>query len=142
MRSRRAYRDGVAAMATARSPRHPQRHARPLPLAAHVSRQEHAPTRPDGWFNQPLGLAEPAAEHRTAGHARRDSLADHRELEVRKGPVPRDPGRVARGTSSCCRVPIGTISAATVTITVPLLVLVVIFQKRIVAGLTAGALKG
>jgi ABC-type maltose transport system permease subunit len=36
----------------------------------------------------------------------------------------------------------GTISAATVTITVPLIVLVVIFQKRIVAGLTAGALKG
>jgi len=36
----------------------------------------------------------------------------------------------------------GTISAATVVITVPLIVLVVIFQKRIVAGLTAGAVKG
>src|SRR5204863_5109028 len=33
------------------------------------------------------------------------------------------------------QIPIGTISAATVTITVPLIVLVVIFQKRIVAGL-------
>jgi multiple sugar transport system permease protein len=40
------------------------------------------------------------------------------------------------------QIPIGTISAATVVITVPLIVLVVIFQKRIVAGLTAGALKG
>jgi multiple sugar transport system permease protein len=40
------------------------------------------------------------------------------------------------------QIPIGTISAATVTITVPLIVLVVIFQKRIVAGLTAGAVKG
>ena len=40
------------------------------------------------------------------------------------------------------QVPIGTISAALVTITVPLIVLVVIFQKRIVAGLTAGAVKG
>lgn len=40
------------------------------------------------------------------------------------------------------QVPIGTISAALVTITIPLIVLVVIFQKRIVAGLTAGALKG
>jgi trehalose/maltose transport system permease protein len=29
-----------------------------------------------------------------------------------------------------------------VTITIPLIVLVVIFQKRIVAGLTAGAVKG
>jgi multiple sugar transport system permease protein len=40
------------------------------------------------------------------------------------------------------QVPIGTISAATVTITVPLIILVVIFQRRIVAGLTAGAVKG
>jgi multiple sugar transport system permease protein len=39
-------------------------------------------------------------------------------------------------------VPIGTISAATVVITVPLIILCVIFQKRIVAGLTAGAVKG
>ena len=44
--------------------------------------------------------------------------------------------------SSQFQIPIGTISAATVTITVPLIVLVVIFQKRIVAGLTAGAVKG
>jgi trehalose/maltose transport system permease protein len=40
------------------------------------------------------------------------------------------------------QIPIGTISAATVTITIPLIILVVIFQKRIVAGLTAGAVKG
>jgi len=40
------------------------------------------------------------------------------------------------------QVPIGTISAALVTITAPLIILVVIFQKRIVAGLTAGAVKG
>jgi multiple sugar transport system permease protein len=40
------------------------------------------------------------------------------------------------------QIPIGTISAATIVITVPLIVLVVIFQKRIVAGLTAGAVKG
>jgi multiple sugar transport system permease protein len=39
-------------------------------------------------------------------------------------------------------VPLGTISAATVVITVPLIFLVVVFQKRIVAGLTAGAVKG
>jgi multiple sugar transport system permease protein len=40
------------------------------------------------------------------------------------------------------QIPLGTISAATVVITVSLIVLVVIFQKRIVAGLTAGAVKG
>jgi multiple sugar transport system permease protein len=39
-------------------------------------------------------------------------------------------------------VPLGTISAALVVVTVPLVVLVLIFQKRIVAGLTAGAVKG
>jgi multiple sugar transport system permease protein len=40
------------------------------------------------------------------------------------------------------QVPIGTISVALVTITFPLIILVVIFQKRIVAGLAAGAVKG
>jgi multiple sugar transport system permease protein len=40
------------------------------------------------------------------------------------------------------QIPLGTIAAATVTITVPLIILVIIFQKRIVAGLTAGAVKG
>lgn len=39
-------------------------------------------------------------------------------------------------------VPLGTISAASVVVTVPLIFLVLIFQKRIVAGLTAGAVKG
>jgi multiple sugar transport system permease protein len=39
-------------------------------------------------------------------------------------------------------VPLGTITAALVVVTVPLVVLVLIFQKRIVAGLTAGAVKG
>ena len=38
--------------------------------------------------------------------------------------------------------PLGTISAASVVVMIPLVVLVLIFQKRIVAGLTAGAVKG
>jgi multiple sugar transport system permease protein len=38
--------------------------------------------------------------------------------------------------------PIGTISAASVVISVPLILMVLFFQKRIVAGLTAGAVKG
>ena len=39
-------------------------------------------------------------------------------------------------------IPLGTISAASVVVTVPLIILVLLFQKRIVAGLTAGAVKG
>jgi multiple sugar transport system permease protein len=39
-------------------------------------------------------------------------------------------------------VPLGTISAASVVVTVPLIVLVLLFQRRIVSGLTAGAIKG
>jgi multiple sugar transport system permease protein len=39
-------------------------------------------------------------------------------------------------------VPLGTISAASVVVTVPLILLVVLFQRRIVSGLTSGAVKG
>lgn len=38
--------------------------------------------------------------------------------------------------------PIGAISAASLIVTIPLVILVLIFQKRIVSGLTAGAVKG
>ncbi len=39
-------------------------------------------------------------------------------------------------------IPYGSISAASVVISIPLIMLVLLFQKRIVAGLTAGAVKG
>lgn len=39
-------------------------------------------------------------------------------------------------------IPWGTIMAASVTVTVPLVILVLIFQRKIVAGLTAGGVKG
>jgi multiple sugar transport system permease protein len=39
-------------------------------------------------------------------------------------------------------VPLGTQSAASIIISIPLILLVLLFQKRIVAGLTAGAVKG
>lgn len=38
--------------------------------------------------------------------------------------------------------PFGEIMAAAVTVTIPLVILVLVFQKRIIAGLTAGAIKG
>jgi multiple sugar transport system permease protein len=44
--------------------------------------------------------------------------------------------------SSKFEIPLGTISAASVVITIPLVAAVIFFQKRIVAGLTAGAVKG
>lgn len=45
-------------------------------------------------------------------------------------------------TGSAFAVPWGQIMAATVIVTLPLLTLVLILQKRIIAGLTAGAVKG
>jgi len=39
-------------------------------------------------------------------------------------------------------VPIGDIAAAAVVVTIPVMLLVLLFQRRIVAGLTAGAVKG
>jgi multiple sugar transport system permease protein len=40
------------------------------------------------------------------------------------------------------QTPIGSIAAAAVVVTVPIIVIVLLFQRRIVAGLTAGAVKG
>ncbi len=40
------------------------------------------------------------------------------------------------------QIPFGEIMAASVVVTIPLIVLVLIFQRRIIAGLTAGAVKG
>ena len=45
-------------------------------------------------------------------------------------------------TGSGFEVPWGSIMAATVIVTVPIVILVLIFQRRILAGLTAGAVKG
>ena len=44
--------------------------------------------------------------------------------------------------NSAFELPWGRIMAASVIVTVPLIVLVLVFQRRIVAGLTAGAVKG
>jgi trehalose/maltose transport system permease protein len=39
-------------------------------------------------------------------------------------------------------IPWGKIMAASVVVTVPLIILVLVFQRKIVSGLTAGAVKG
>lgn len=44
--------------------------------------------------------------------------------------------------SSAFTVPTGSISAAAVVITIPIIIFVLFFQRRIVAGLTSGAVKG
>lgn len=46
------------------------------------------------------------------------------------------------GGSTQFEEPLGTISAASVTISIPLVLLVLFFQRRIIGGLTAGAVKG
>ena len=48
----------------------------------------------------------------------------------------------ATSTGGGFEIPWGTIMAGTVIVTIPLIVLVLIFQRRIIAGLTAGAVKG
>jgi len=48
----------------------------------------------------------------------------------------------ATTTAGGFEIPWGQIQAATVLVTIPLIVLVLIFQRRILAGLTAGAVKG
>lgn len=45
-------------------------------------------------------------------------------------------------SGSSFEIPWGQIMAATVIVTVPIVILVLIFQRRIIAGLTAGAVKG
>jgi ABC-type glycerol-3-phosphate transport system permease component len=45
-------------------------------------------------------------------------------------------------TGSAFAVPWGQVMAATVIVTLPLIILVLVLQKRILAGLTAGAVKG
>ena len=47
-----------------------------------------------------------------------------------------------RADATQFEIPYGSIAAASVVISVPLILLVLLFQKRIVAGLTAGAVKG
>jgi trehalose/maltose transport system permease protein len=49
---------------------------------------------------------------------------------------------LTQGVSSSYQIPWGNIMAATIVVTVPLVVLVLIFQRRIIAGMTAGAVKG
>ena len=44
--------------------------------------------------------------------------------------------------ASSHEIPWGTIMAASVIVTVPLVVLVLIFQRKIISGLTAGGVKG
>src|SRR5919112_1622264 len=44
--------------------------------------------------------------------------------------------------ASTFQVPTGAIAAAAVVVTVPIVIMVLLFQRRIVAGLTAGAVKG
>jgi trehalose/maltose transport system permease protein len=45
-------------------------------------------------------------------------------------------------TGSTFQIPWGQIMAATIVVTVPLIVMTLILQRRILAGLTAGAVKG
>ena len=100
------------------------------------------------WIDHHQGL--PAADVAGAGHHRPARL--HRRLE--RVPVRADLHLVQRAAHraggdradlaapASTRLPWGNIMAASVIVTVPLIVLVLIFQRKIVAGLTAGGVKG
>jgi trehalose/maltose transport system permease protein len=64
------------------------------------------------------------------------------ELSPQHYTVPLAIFNLASTTAGAFNVPWGDIMAATVIVTIPLVVLVLIFQRRIVSGLTAGAVKG
>ena len=102
-------------------------------------------------------VADPLPGDAAAGGARPgdDRAAGlHRGLErvpVRAlvHPDARQPHRPAAPSSTSCprhgggfEIPWGQIMAATIIVTMPLIVLTLIFQRRILAGLTAGAVKG
>jgi len=44
--------------------------------------------------------------------------------------------------SSRFELPVGSVAAASVVVTIPIIIVILLFQRRIVAGLTAGAVKG
>lgn len=52
------------------------------------------------------------------------------------------PVAIANFTGSSQFEPTGSIAAGAIVITIPIIVFVLIFQRRIVAGLTSGAVKG
>ena len=52
------------------------------------------------------------------------------------------PAWAAIAGATAFEIPWGTIMAASVIVTLPLLLLVLVFQRKIVSGLTAGAVKG
>ena len=58
-------------------------------------------------------------------------------------PTTTGPSRSAsRSSARCCTVPYGTIFAASVVAVVPIGILVFIFRKFVISGLTSGAVKG
>ena len=57
-------------------------------------------------------------------------------------PLLRAMGTALLSGASQFEIPWGTIMAASVIVTVPLVVLVLIFQRKIISGLTAGGVKG
>ena len=90
--------------------------------------------------DHPAGVAR-------SGHGGPDRLHDrlagvHACAGVDRHPGPADhPGR-HRQLPGLYFVPWGDMAAASIVVTVPLVVLVMVFQRRIIAGVTAGGVKG
>lgn len=113
---------------------------------------------PGNWRRPPRWTAPPRRSllesHCPVGHARHRHLRDlgiHLRVErpaagdLADGhrPIHHRPVAIANFTgSSQFEEPTGSIAAGAIVITVPIIIFVLIFQRRIVAGLTSGAVKG
>ena len=97
--------------------------------------------RSASWSHHPPDVAARDRHHRAARlhrglervHVRTGLHLDHR--------APDHPGRHRQLHRTSTYVPWGDIAAASIVVTVPLIVLVLIFQRHIIDGLTQGAVK-
>jgi hypothetical protein len=77
--------------------------------------------------------------HNPLGEQRKKGVGPIGVLQIRESE--QGPKSIDAGASQFAQ-PIGSVSAAAVVITIPIIVFVLLFQRRIVAGLTSGAVKG
>ena len=85
-----------------------------------------------------------AGDHRAAGlHRRLERVPVRADLHLQRRPAHGAGGdRADLGRDAQFEMPWGNIMAASVIVTVPLVILVLIFQRKIISGLTAGGVKG
>ncbi len=136
-------RDAVVASgspAAQRRPGHPQARdvARGGPVALHRRRGDRPARVPDGQRRFHAELALRLRRHA----ARREGLVFGVSLTSTDNARPVTAALAFFTGASNLQSPITAIAAASVVVTIPVIIMVLVFQQRIVAGLTNGAVKG